>query len=36
VPIIAELSMLQSSYYGKFEDNDGLYREVMDKKKQKK
>jgi len=36
VPITAELILLKSPFYGNFEDNDELYKEVMQRNKMKK
>lgn len=29
VPVFAEMMMLKSAYYGNYEDNDELYKDVM-------
>ena len=36
VPVTAELMMLRTPYYGHYEDNFDLYKEVMDKSEERK
>ena len=36
VPIATELLMMKSAYYGHFEDDYDLYKEVMDKSNERK
>jgi len=36
VPIMSELIMLKTPYYGHYEDNQSLYKEVMSKSEERK